>query len=94
MESNETVIKIDKPILDYNQLLRLQPNIAGAASNDVILDLSKVEMMTTAAFAQLLIMKRELMQAGGDLHIQGLHDQPEALCEILKLCGLTEIENS
>ena len=93
MESNKTRIKIDKPILDYNQLLHLQTNITDAAANNVVFDLSKVEMMTTAAFAQFLTMKRELMQAGGDLHIQGLHDQPEALCEILKLCGLTEIEN-
>ena len=91
MESNKTEIKIDKPILDYNQLLDLQAKINVAASVDVILDLSKVEMMTTAAFAYLIIMKRDLMQARGNLHIQGLHDQPEALCEILKLCGLAEI---
>ena len=93
MESNKTRIEIDRPILDYNQLVRLRANITDVASNDVVLDLSRVEMMTTAAFAQFLIMKHELMQAGGNLHIQGLHDQPEALCEILKLCGLTEIGN-
>jgi len=94
MEANKTVIKIDKPILDYDQLLRLQPNITGAASDDVILDLAKVKMITTAAFARLLIMKLELMQSGGNLGIQGLHDQPKALCEILKLCGVTESETS
>jgi len=94
MESNKTVVKIDKTILDYNQLLDLQAKINVIASVDVILDLSKVEMMTTAAFAYLLTMKRELMQAGGNLYIQGLHDQPQALCEILKLCGLAEIETS
>ena len=93
IKSDKTIIKIGKPILDYNQLLCWKAKIIAAVTADVILDLSGVEMMTTAAFAQLLIMKRELMQAGGDLHIQGLHDQPKELCKILMLCGLTEIKN-
>ena len=93
MKSDKTIINIGKPILDYHQLLCWKAKIIAADTADVILGLSGVEMMTTAAFAQLLIMKRELMQAGGDLHIQGLHDQPKDLCEILMLCGLTEIKN-
>jgi len=92
MKSEKTIINIGKPILDYHQLLSWKAKIIAADTVDMILDLSGVELMTTAAFAQLLIMKRELMQNGGDLHIQGLHDQPKDLCEILMLCGLTEIK--
>lgn len=92
MKTDQKIIKIGKTILDYKQLLFWKAKIDAAVTADVILDLSGVEMMTTAAFAQFIMMKRELMQAGGDLHIQGLHDQPKELCKILMLCGLTEIK--
>lgn len=90
MEANRVVIKIEKAILDYAGLMEAKGKIDAAQCSNVTLDLSRVEMMTTAAFAQLLIIKRALMRAGGDLRIRGLRDQPRALCEVLKLCGLTE----
>ena len=86
------MIKIDNPILDYDRLHSVLANLPTTGSTDLILDLSQVELMTTSAFAYLLAAKRKLMQAGGDLHIQGLHSQPKALCEVLKLCGLSEIK--
>lgn|GEM_PF-5349541 len=86
------MIKIDNPILDYDQLHNVLANLPTPGSTDLILDLSQVELMTTSAFAYLLAAKRKLMQAGGDLHIQGLRSQPKALCEVLKLCGLSEIK--
>ena len=79
MKSSKTVIEIETSILDYRHLLYWQNKITIAAYVNVILDLSKVEMMNTIAFAQLLIMKRELINIGGNLYVRGYRDNPR-LC--------------
>ena len=94
MESDETVIRIENQVLDYSQLKQWQSVIIKGDFVDVCFDLTQVKRMTTAAFALLLIMKSELMRAGGNLHVRGLQGQPKALCRILKLCGVTESRNS
>ena len=94
VESRQTVINIENKVFDYCQLKQWQTMIRKGAFVDVCFDLTQVESMTTAAFAFLLIMKRELMRAGGDLHVKGLQGQPKALCRLLKLCGVTEGETS
>jgi ABC-type transporter Mla MlaB component len=81
--SRETVIIIDSQILDYCLLKQWQKGIRKEDYVDMRFDLTQVERMTTAAFALLLVMKRDLMRAGRNLHVQGLQGQPKALCKIL-----------
>ena len=49
------------------------------------IDLSKVKYMSTAAFAYLVKIKKNLRQYGIQLSIQGLQEQPRDLCALLKL---------
>ncbi len=91
-KQNTVVIK--ESILDYDQLIKYRAQIAAAADSadaggDVIIDFSNVRLMTTAAFAELIEIKAALLKQGHDLRSVGLHDQPKALCEVLKLCNLT-----
>ena len=88
MSSLAQTIRIEEPFLDYDRLTSLKPQFDSPASPEIIIDLSHVARMTTAAFAQLVTIKAALHRTGHDLHIIGLQEQPQALCELLKLAGL------
>ena len=88
MSSLAQTIRIEESFLDYDRLTSLKPQFDSLASPEIIIDLSHVSRMTTAAFAQLVTIKAALHRAGHDLHITGLQEQPKALCELLKLVGL------
>jgi anti-anti-sigma regulatory factor len=55
---------------------------------DVVVDVSCVQQMTTAAFAQLVAMNSSLRLRGGCMRTEGLQGQPRGLCEILGLVGV------
>jgi len=82
------IISIEESFLDYDRLTALKGQFDSVASPEIIIDLSHVSRMTTAAFAQLVTIKVALHRAGHNLHITGLQEQPKALCELLKLAGL------
>jgi len=50
-----------------------------------IVDLSSVQQVTTAAFAQLIMAARQAKKSGRNMYIRGLQEQPKQLCNILKL---------
>lgn len=81
-------IRIDELFLDYDRLASLKPKFYLIKSPEIIVDLSHVSRMTTAAFAQLVTIKSALRKGGRNLHITGLQKQPQALCDLLKLAGL------
>ena len=87
--SQSTVLlKIDKPFWQYEILERIKvvPEVANWSC--LVIDLSAVQRATTAAFAQLLQVKRQLMKAGRRMSLQGIQEQPLELCRILKLTDL------
>jgi anti-anti-sigma regulatory factor len=55
------------------------------ASTLVVLDLSSVADVTTAAFARLILLRRELRRRGGDLRLAGLKGRAAKLYEISRL---------
>jgi len=65
------------------------PPLINEAGNpvDVVVDVSRVHQMTTAAFAQLVAMNTSLRLHGGSMRTEGLQAQPRGLCEILGLGG-------
>jgi anti-anti-sigma regulatory factor len=54
----------------------------------VVVDVSAVRRMITAAFDQLVTMKRFLHVRGTSMRTEGLQGPPQGLCEILGLKGL------
>ena len=51
----------------------------------VLIDLEQTTEATTAGLARLILLRRQLIQAGGDLRIRGLCSRAEALYEICRL---------
>ena len=79
------VVRIAQPVWDNAKRPRFAGELGGAGLKRVVVDVGGVHRMSSAAFAQLLQVKARLMKAGGDLVVRGLHGQPRALCQILKL---------
>ena len=55
------------------------------AGGVVVLDLRKVQETTTASLAGLVLLRKQQIQAGGDLFLLGLSGKAHYLYEILRL---------
>ena len=85
---SSVLVRIENPSWQYQKLENTKFMLNTFSRFCLVFDLSEVQQMTTAAFAQLVMIKGLLHQVGSDLHVQGLQEQPKALCEILKLTDI------
>lgn len=60
----------------------------GTAARTVILDLHEAVDATTAAFARLVLLRRDLLKDGRDLILSGLHDRTASLYRINRLSSV------
>jgi anti-anti-sigma regulatory factor len=51
----------------------------------VVLDLNATENASTAAFARLVLLRRDLLKKGRDLRLSGLRDRAASIYRISKL---------
>ena len=79
------LLELNENEQDSNRLLSLGRDAMTTACAHMVVDLSNLPRATTATFALLVKAKGILRRRGGDVSIRGLHGQPMALCEILKL---------
>lgn len=86
--SSTWTISIKETVWQYNRLNSSELPLSAIKQMDVIIDLSGVQRMSTAAFAQLVKIKSLLQQKGRRMVICGLQKQPQTLCELLKLSRL------
>ena len=82
------VIHLEKSRWESQRLGNLLPKVTTTTQPRVVMDLSRVERMTTAAIAQLLLLKGTLLQAGRQMYLRGVQSQPRELCSLLKLTGI------
>lgn len=54
----------------------------------VVVDLSRADDATTAAFAALVVLRRALLRDGRDLRLSGLRDRPRQLYAVNRLDGV------
>ena len=80
--SSIVFVRIDKPVWQFEIFAKIKPALNW---RQLIVDLSGVKRMTTAALAQLLAIKQQLNRTGREMRIQGLQQQPRELCNLLKL---------
>ncbi len=59
-----------------------------ASQPTVIVDLSRVEELTTAALAELVAFRKRLLREGFDLALVGLHGRARTLYDVLRLAGV------
>lgn len=74
--------------LTHQEACRLANLAAAAQARSIILDLTRTSEATTAAFARLVLLRRELLKTGRDLRLAGLHDRPARLFEVHRLDGV------
>jgi anti-anti-sigma regulatory factor len=58
----------------------------------VIVDLRRVNDITTAAFAKLVLLRRELLRSGRDLRLKGLHSRVASVWRISKLGSILPLQ--
>lgn len=54
----------------------------------VVVDLKHIEDASTAAFARLVLLRRDLLKGGRDLRLCGLHDRAESIWRISRLSSV------
>jgi len=54
----------------------------------IVVDLSRADDATTAAFAALVVLRRKLLRDGRDLRLSGLRDRPRQLYAVNRLGGV------
>lgn len=80
------MIRLDDNVLSRDCLARLAGEISPSVGVDlVVLDLSGVHEATTAAFAELLLIRRDLLIRGCDLQLAGLHGRTDHLHRVLRM---------
>jgi len=71
--------------LSHVEACRLSDQALAGGSQTIVLDLSRVQEATTAAFARLVILRRDLLKCGRDLRLAGLRGLPSQLFEVHRL---------
>jgi len=86
---NHLTIRHEGITFSYADACKTAERIAAAGVTDTLLfDLSRTSCTTTAALARLVLLRKELLESGGDLRVLGLQGQPLALCQVLRLSKL------
>ncbi len=62
------------------------------SARTVVVDLRKVEDITTAALAKLVLLRRELLRDGRDLRLKGLHSRAASVWRISKLSAVLPMQ--
>jgi hypothetical protein len=60
----------------------------------IVIDFARAGEATTSAFARLVLLRRALRQAGGDLQLIGLRGKAALLFEVNRLAGVLPIAAS
>jgi anti-anti-sigma regulatory factor len=74
--------------LTYQDACRLADCASRSKAQTVILDLSRSLDASTAAFARLVLLRRELLHLGRDIWLAGLQDRAARLFEVHRLDGI------
>lgn len=85
--SDLRLVRVTEPVWTHQAQLPVA-ELSRTGVSRLHVDLSAVQKMSTAALAELLILKHRLSQQGCDVMFQGFQQQPRDLCRVLKLSAL------
>lgn len=82
----DLTIKTTNRHLNYDAIASIKAHLKKAPATRLIkIDLSEVEVADTAAFAELVVIRRWLLGSGRDMRISGLQDRALALYHLIHL---------
>ena len=88
-----TSIVAESKNLSHEAVEQLCTQILGApAVRTVVLDLQRTEDADTAAFARLVVLRRDLLKDGRDLRLRGLKQRAKSLWTISKLASVLPVQ--
>ncbi len=83
---NRYTVTVDDDVLSYDRTDRLAHHIHNQRDDGlVVVDLSRVSEASTAAFARLLLIRRELLDRNRDLRLAGLRGRARHLYRVLRM---------
>ena len=93
MTAHEVSIVHQSESLSHNDVCQIFDLALNRYTNaeTVVIDLKFVQDATTAAFAQLVLLRRMLLKAGRDLRLIGLHDRAAFLFGINRLSSVLPV---
>jgi len=71
--------------LTHDEACRLAACAQRSLAQTIIIDLSQSQDASTAAFARLVLLRRELLQSGRDVRLAGLQSRAARLFEVHRL---------
>jgi anti-anti-sigma regulatory factor len=71
--------------LTHDEACRLALSAEHSSAQTIIIDLSGSQDASTAAFARLVLLRRELLQSGRDVRLAGLRSRAARLFEVHRL---------
>jgi anti-anti-sigma regulatory factor len=91
--AGSTSIISDAKNLSYAAAQRLCDEIQGRPPvRTVVLDLQRADDADTAAFARLVLLRRNLLKNGRDLRLRGLKPRVASMWKISKLAAVLPIQ--
>lgn len=82
-------ISVSADSLSYRDVIVLEAEVHRTRSTDVVvLDLANTDEATTAGFARLVVLRRDLKRSGGDLYLLHLHGQAKKVYEVNRMAAL------
>ncbi|HSU68211.1 MAG TPA: STAS domain-containing protein [Tepidisphaeraceae bacterium] len=88
MVASQSVIFTANERLSHDEACRLSELARRTAAQVIVFDLSHSRDASTAAFARLVLLRRELLRRGRDLWLAGLSGRAESLFEVHRLEGI------
>jgi anti-anti-sigma regulatory factor len=73
------------PCFSHAEAYRMFCEAISEGAKRVVIDLGRVENATTAAFAQLVLLRRSLLRTGRDLCLTGLRDRTAGVFQVNRL---------
>jgi anti-anti-sigma regulatory factor len=85
MAASQSTILAAAKSFSHDEACRLAAKATVRGGHMIVIDLSDCGDASTAAFARVVLLRRELLEAGRDLCLAGLHGQPARLFEVHRL---------
>jgi anti-anti-sigma regulatory factor len=94
MVASQSRILTSADRLTHEEACRLSRLAMQSGARTIMFDLSRCLDASTAGFARLVLLRRELLQNGRDFWLAGLRDRAARLFEVHRLEGILPCVNS
>lgn len=85
MVAGQSILLAAGENLTHDEACRMASKATSCGAQIIVLDMSGCDGAQTCAFARLVLLRRELLQAGRDVRLAGLQGQPARLFEVHRL---------